>query len=102
MDVRNVGALSAFWTRHPDAARPLQRWLLIVRNAQWRNPMDCRQTFPAADRVRLEDGQTVTVFNIKGNSYRLVAAILYPAGLVVVRAVMTHPEYDQNAWKETL
>ena len=35
------------------------------------------------------------VFNIKGNDYRLVAAIKYPAGVMVIRFFGTHSEYDK-------
>ena len=35
------------------------------------------------------------MFNIKGNSYRLVAALQYRAGVVVIRFFGSHAEYDQ-------
>jgi mRNA interferase HigB len=39
------------------------------------------------------------VFNIGGNKYRLVCTIAFQAGLVWVKAVLTHSEYDKGAWK---
>lgn len=39
------------------------------------------------------------VFNIGGYKYRLVAAIAYQPGLVWVKAVLTHSEYDKGARK---
>ena len=39
------------------------------------------------------------VFNIGGNKYRLVAAIAFQAGLVWVKAVLTHKDYDKGEWK---
>jgi len=42
----------------------------------------------------------LTVFNIGGNTYRLIARIRYDYGLVNVRHVLTHSEYDEGAWKE--
>ena len=42
----------------------------------------------------------LTVFNIGGDKYRLVARIRYDYKLVNVRRVLTHPEYDAGAWKE--
>lgn len=39
------------------------------------------------------------VFNIGGNKYRLVAAIAFQLGLMWVKAVLTHSEYDKGAWK---
>jgi len=35
------------------------------------------------------------VFNIKGNHYRLVAAVDYKSGIVLVLWLGTHREYDK-------
>jgi mRNA interferase HigB len=35
------------------------------------------------------------VFNIKGNDYRLIAALQYQAGVVAIRFFGTHAEYDE-------
>ena len=53
-----------------------------------------RATFASVDKV----GERY-VFNIGGNKYRLVAAIAFQAGLMWVKAVLTHSEYDKGAWK---
>jgi mRNA interferase HigB len=101
MDVRGLAILEDFWARHRDAELPLRRWLAIVTAAHWANFADCRRTFASADAVRTRQG-VILVFNIKGNRYRLAAAASYPAGLVVVRRVMTHEEYGTDRWKEQL
>ena len=59
-----------------------------------------RATFPHADGVESDGGDTLTVFNIGGNKYRLIARIRYDYQLVNVRFVLTHAEYDQGDWKE--
>ena len=47
------------------------------------------------NRVRFTlKGQRV-VFNIKGNEYRLVAALAYNTGVVFVKFIGTHAEYDR-------
>lgn len=51
--------------------------------------------FPAADQVG-----RLTVFNISGNTARLIAAIHYNRQKVYIRVVLTHEEYDEDAWKE--
>jgi mRNA interferase HigB len=35
------------------------------------------------------------VFNIKGNRYRLVVVVVYQHGVVYIRFVGTHAEYDR-------
>ena len=55
---------------------------------------DLRATFASADFVG-----GLTVFNIGGNKYRLIAAIHYNRRKVFIRAVLTHIEYDRGNWK---
>jgi mRNA interferase HigB len=55
---------------------------------------ELRGTFASADYV---DG--LTVFNIGGNKYRLIASIHYNRRKVYVRDVLTHEQYDREGWK---
>jgi len=43
---------------------------------------------------------TCTVFNIKGNAYRLITKISYRQQKVLIRFVLTHKEYDKENWKD--
>ena len=54
------------------------------------------------DFVKVDSGNTVAVFDITNNKYRLGAAIHYDYPRVFVLRVMTHPEYDRNRWKQEL
>lgn len=65
-------------------------WLAIVDQARWRNPEELKASHPKASILKA--GRAV--FNIKGNDYRLVAAVNYAAGVVVIRFFGTHAEYD--------
>jgi mRNA interferase HigB len=87
-------ALVAFWTRHPAAEGPLQAWHAVMESEVFTDLNDLRRTFPSADYV---DG--LTVFNIGGNKYRLIAAIHYNRRKVYIRDVLTHAEYDRDGWK---
>ena len=92
MRLFNRNTLVAFWREHPDAEKPLRLWFSIVTKAQWKGPPDVKRVFGTADFVA---GNRV-VFDIKGNSYRLVAQIKYaPLFLVFIRFVGTHAEYDR-------
>lgn len=94
------GMLIKFWELHEQARRPLEEWWTLVVKARWTNFDDVRRIYSSADQVKVRSGNTVTVFNIGGNKYRLIAAIHYNSQKVFVREVMTHEEYGKGAWKE--
>ena len=102
MNVITRKRIRDFATRHPDAGTALELWYRVTRAAHWASIHDVRLVFPTADAVTVKSGNTVTVFNIGGNKYRLVAAIHYNAGRVYVLRILTHAEYDKGAWKNTL
>src|SRR6266571_8288821 len=68
-----------------------EAWLDIVTRANWRNPEDIKASYPKASILK----SSRVVFNIKGNDYRLVAAVRYQAGILVIRFFGTHAEYDE-------
>lgn len=92
--------LRAFWEQHPDVERALRQWYKTVTQAQWRSLQDTRRTYPHADGVRSPSGDELTVFNIAGNKYRLIARIRYDYQLVNVRDILTHEGYDKGKWLE--
>ena len=94
MHVISRKALVAFASTHPDAETPLDVWYRAAKSAQWRNLADVRRVYPHADIVG-----PYTVFNIKGNRYRLVTEINYRGQTIFVRQALTHAEYDKGKWK---
>jgi mRNA interferase HigB len=68
-----------------------QAWLDIVTRANWRNPEDIKASYPKASILKA--GRVV--FNIKGNDYRLIAAVQYRAGVLAIRFFGSHAEYDR-------
>lgn len=91
MFVSNKPILLDFIEKHAKAVKPLNRWLKIVSEAQWRDHNDLKNDFPTADYVK--DGRYV--FNISGNNYRLVAVVMFVAGGLELRYIGTHAEYDK-------
>ena len=91
MRVIAISTLRAFWSKHSDAQTPLMAWYALASRSQWRSPSDIKEayrnaSFTANNRV---------VFNIKGNDYRLVVLVRYDKGLLFVKFVGTHAQYDQ-------
>ena len=83
--------LREFWEKHPDSIIALQTWFHDVERANWTTPADIKATYRNASFV----ANNRVVFNIKGNHYRLVVVVVYQHGVVYIRFVGTHQEYDQ-------
>jgi len=99
MRVISKTRLKSFWkqSNYRDSEAPLRAWHTHVKSktVSWKNWADVKADFANASLV----GNCV-VFNIGGNKYRLVTRIIYPSQKVFVLRIMTHVEYDQNAWKK--
>jgi mRNA interferase HigB len=79
------------WGRYRDAENPLKAWFKEVEVAHWAGSEDVRRQYRTASIV----GDERVVFNIKGNSYRLVVAINYAAKIVFIKFFGTHAEYNK-------
>ena len=90
MRIFSKGTLREFWLRHPDAEQALQDWYKVTRQAYWDSPAAVMDRYPSASILSYNR----VVFRIKGNAYRLVVEINYPAGRVYIRFVGTHAEYN--------
>jgi mRNA interferase HigB len=83
--------LREFWELNPEAEEPLLAWYREAEAAAWTSPAAVKAqyrnaSFPGGNRV---------IFNIKGNDYRLIVRINYPYGIVYIRWVGTHEDYDE-------
>ncbi|MGH9562774.1 MAG: type II toxin-antitoxin system HigB family toxin [Terracidiphilus sp.] len=68
----------------------LDSWFQEVRKAAWKNSSEVKASYAHASIV----GADRVVFNLKGNAYRLVVAIDYRRGIVFIKWLGTHKEYD--------
>ena len=91
MRVISRRALRQFWERHADAEQPLRAWFREAKTAEWQRPADVKDRYSSVSVLKKDR----LVFNIKGNEYRLVAAVRYDLGIVFIRFVGTHAEYDR-------
>ena len=83
--------LKEFWFLHPDSEQPLKAWHNEVIDSKWKNPGDIKLKFNSASII----SNKRIVFNIKGNTYRLVTDIEYNLGIVFIVWIGTHNEYDK-------
>ena len=83
--------LREYWEECPDTEQYLKTWYDTAINADWKNPADVKQTYATASI--LKDNRIV--FNIKGNSYRLVAKFNFEKQWIFIRFIGTHTEYDK-------
>jgi mRNA interferase HigB len=86
-------SLQKFWERPgcADARGPLHSWYVEAVKATWRTPQDIKDQYASASIC----GNNRVVFNVGGNKYRLVVEIQYQAGIVWVKFVGTHAQYDR-------
>jgi len=94
MHLLSRDALKEAGRNHVDLEKPLDVWYRVAKKAEWKSLAGVRRTYPHVDAVG-----KYTVFNIKGNHYRLITVIKYQSRIVFVRGVMTHAEYERGAWK---
>lgn len=85
--------LRDFWGKNEyrDSEQPLRAWFSETRKAAWKTPHEVKSLYRSANLI----GNNRVVFNIAGNKYRIVAAVRYDMGIVFVRFVGTHSQYDR-------
>lgn len=82
--------LREYGEAHPNSVGSLQAWHAEAKAAEWKTPADIKAQYRSASI--LKDNRVV--FNICGNKYRLIVKINYGHGVVRVRFIGTHKEYD--------
>lgn len=83
--------LKEFWEVHPDAEQYLKTWFDIAKTNSWKSPNDIKLNFANASILK----NCRVVFNIKGNSYRLVVQFNYEREWAFIRFIGSHSEYDK-------
>ena len=99
MRIREFSSFAKTLRPYPDARPWIATFRAAATTAAWQSIDDARRDYPSADGVVLPSGATLTIFNVKGNTYRLLTSIYYPGKLVVMLEVLTHAEYDKQRWK---
>lgn len=90
MKIVSIKILREFWMLHPDTEQHLKAWVDEVKSADWNQPTDIKEKYRSASILK----NRRVVFNIKGNSYRLIVSVAYRFGAVYIKFIGTHAEYD--------
>jgi mRNA interferase HigB len=91
MRVISKVALREFWLKHADSEQALKSWYQESDKSVWQHPNDIKAEYPSASILP----NNRVVFNIKGNTYRLIVKINYTYQMVWIRFIGTHAEYDK-------
>lgn len=84
--------LREFWKRHQDAEQALRSWYDIAKKENWNSFNEIKLQFKNASIV----GNDRIIFNIKGNSYRLVVKVDFNWKVMFIKFIGTHKEYDKR------
>ncbi len=95
MHVISRKALVDFWDKHRDSERQLAAWFKVADAAKWEKWADVQNAFPKASLY-----ERCLIFNVCGNSYRLITRRSANWKTLFVVGVYTHRDYDKNAWKD--
>jgi mRNA interferase HigB len=80
--------------QYPNARKAVEAWYLVMKNSDWSSLEDVRRVYRDAEAMG-----NFTVFNIKGNNYRLIVGINYVKRRIYFKYFLTHAEYDKDLWK---
>ncbi|MCU4174965.1 type II toxin-antitoxin system HigB family toxin [Carboxylicivirga sp. N1Y90] len=83
--------LREFWSKYPDSEQYLKTWYDTAMNSSWKTPNDVKKSYVNASILK----DSRIVFNIKGNSYRLIVKFNFEHELALIRFIGTHSEYDK-------
>lgn len=75
----------------PAVKAALDAWFAEVKKAHWASAAAVKRSYATASIVTAER----MVFNVKGNAYRLIVAVDFEKGIVWIKWVGTHADYDE-------
>ena len=91
MRVISRRVLTEFSRQHRLAGKPLTAWYAMVKAKSYLDSHQVKADFGTADFRK----NGIVIFNIGGNKYRLVAHFRYDIGIVYIKHLLTHAEYDR-------
>lgn len=92
MNVISRSTIREFIEKDNRCEQQLNSWYHLAILADWKKPQDVKSKFSSASFLP----GNIVVFNVKGNSYRLVTRIAYNCGSVYIQFIGTHAEYNKK------
>ncbi len=81
-----------FYAENKQSESAFRDWIQVVKKADWQSFSDVRKSFNHADVHN-----KLTIFDVGGNKFRIVAKIEYAKHLVFIKFVLSHSEYDKHS-----
>ena len=94
MHLISAGKLKKSASKYPDALKSIKAFCKTIKQAQWQSLIDVQRIYRDAEAL-----ENFTIFNIKGNKYRLILDIDYSEQVAYFKYFLTHAEYDKEQWK---
>jgi mRNA interferase HigB len=94
MHLISAGKLKEAASAYSDAVEIVKNFAKKVEFSSWQNILEVQADYRSAESVG-----NFTVFNIKGNRYRLILSIDYETQIAYFKYFLTHAEYSKDDWK---
>ena len=92
MDILGKETLLEYCELHPNARSSIEDWIVAMEVEQFKTPQDIKNKFSSVDFLL----KNHCIFNINGNHHRLFIQAIYVAGMIIVKWIGTHAEYDKQ------
>ena len=89
--ILSKSTLRDFWEKYPDSEQYLKTWYETAMVSEWKSPNDIKMNYVNASILK----NSRVVFNIKGNTFRLVAKFNFEKQWIFIRFIGTHEEYNK-------
>jgi mRNA interferase HigB len=90
-----VFRLKTCWSKYPDCRTALALWEERIKYGDFKDHHELKLVFPDADYIPNKQFKHLTIFNIKGNRYRLAVDVFFNSGQVFIKWFGQHKEYDK-------
>ena len=98
MRIITPSSITRSWKAYPSAKNSLTVWEERIRNQNYLNSNELRESFGNTDHIPNSNFSHLTIFNIKGNDYRLAVDIDFATQRVFLKWFATHAKYDRINW----